>query len=144
MLSEGKRRTLDLFHQVRERRAVRTLRQADPYVPSLSCPFVETKQQCIAILCFLESGEHDVVAFDADKRMLRGQAAAMRLDLECSQRVVEFIAVTDGESLFPIAGMRIQGITELVTAAVGVGIGPCGRTQKRKTEYIALGVVSIL
>src|ERR1035438_4520898 len=76
--------------------------------------------------------------------MPRGQAALMRLDLECPQRVVEFIATTHGESLLPVAGVWIQGITELVMAAVGFGIGPSRRPEERESKYIVLGVVSIL
>ena len=58
--------------------------------------------------------------------------------------VVEFVAVADGEGLLPGAGVRVEGVVEVMVAAVGIGIGPGGRAEEREAEDVADGVVAEL
>jgi hypothetical protein len=65
-------------------------------------------------------------------------------DLFSFERVVELVAAVDGESLLPCACVRIEGVDEVLVAAVGIGIGPGGRAEEGDAEGVAFGVVTVL
>src|SRR5450755_1672187 len=75
--------------------------------------------------------------------MPRGKAAVMGIHLKRSQRVVEFVAATDGECLLPVSGMRVQRITEFMMASIRVGIGPGWRPEEGKPKRSSLSVIPI-
>src|ERR1700751_3672601 len=68
----------------------------------------------------------------------------MRTKLKCAQGVVEFVAAANAERGFPVAGMWVKGVAEVVGAAVGFGMGPGGRAPERESKNAFLCVVTVL
>ncbi len=84
------------------------LRQRDLYVARRARPLVKAHDEPIPIFSFFQGSQHNVVAADFNKRMLRRQAARMGFHLESSQRIIEFVPSSHGQSLLPVSPMRIQ------------------------------------
>ena len=58
--------------------------------------------------------------------------------------VVEFVAAADGLGLLPGAGVRVEGVAELLAAFVGDFVGPGGGAEEGEAEGVACGVVAVL
>ena len=68
----------------------------------------------------------------------------MRGDLYGRDGVVELVAAMHGLGLLPGAGVRVEGVAEVLLAAVGVGVGRGGRAQQGEAEDAAFVVVAVL
>ena len=66
----------------------------------------------------------------------------MRRHLFRDEFVIELVAATEGVSL-PVGTVWIEGIAEMVSAFVGMRIGPFGRAQKAESKRISFCVISI-
>ena len=62
----------------------------------------------------------------------------MRVYLYDLELVVVLVAVAHGQSLLPVAGMRIERVAEVVMAAVGVrvGLNPEGLAEDTPTAFV--------
>src|ERR1035441_8615078 len=67
----------------------------------------------------------------------------MRFHLYSFQLVVEFISVPYRQSLFPVPGMRIERVAEVMMSLVRFWVRRYRRSQKRETEHIAHAIVTV-
>src|ERR1700722_10617516 len=136
-------RTFRLLHQTRQGRGLRARRNRELHFGSFPRPFIETKKQRVPILRFFHGGQHYVLRVQAHERHFSRCGARVRTERESLQFGVEFISPPHGERLLPVAAVRVERISEVLMPAVGVRVGPGGRTQQRKPQHIALSVISV-
>src|SRR5579872_608401 len=76
--------------------------------------------------------------------MFTGKLSLMLVRLHSRHFIIQFVAAANGLGIPPTSTMRIQRVSEFVMTFVGMRIGPFRRAQQRKTQHVALHVVSIL
>ena len=75
--------------------------------------------------------------------MFGGQGAGVGEDLFGFEWVVELVAAADGLGLLPGAGVRVEGVAEVLVALVGDFVRPGGGAEEGEAEGVALGVVAV-
>ena len=90
----------------------------NPDIRFLSCPLIETQNECIVVLGFLYGCDHDVVGVSLKERMFGRKLTLMFADWHWQQFVVKFVASADGGGITPIATVRIEGVGEFVMPLV--------------------------
>ena len=86
-------------------------------VESLPGPLVDAEDEALRVFGFLHGGQDDILWRDRGEGVLGGQRAGVRRGDDGGERVVVFVAVADGERVFPRAGVRIERVVEVVVAA---------------------------
>src|SRR6185437_16964867 len=75
--------------------------------------------------------------------MRRGQFARVGVNLHGVQGLIEVPALAHGVCLLPCSSVRIKRVTEVLMAAICIWVGPYGRAQQRKPQYISFYVIAI-
>ena len=106
-------------------------------------PLVHAEDEGVGVFGFFDGGEGDVGVFDAGEGVFGGQGAGVGEDLFGCERVVELVAAADGLGLLPGAGVRVEGVAEVLAALVGDFVGPGGGAEEGEAEGVAGGVVAV-
>jgi len=113
------------------------------YVGLFAGPLEDAEDEAVVVFSFFDSGEDYVLRGDRGVGVFEWHGSGVGADLCRAEFVVVLVAAACCEGLLPCAGVRVEGVAEVLVAAVGFGVGPGGGAQEGEAKDVACGVVAV-